>query len=333
MALWQYSATFMGMDKRMILNGAGTYYFKVHGAKDAPLFRSIFEYEYFKQLLLKEEGCELIAYVFSEYQAQWVMHCDQDWQIVLDNLRAHLQEQYFKLWHKHQQILSESAEVLLIEEEAFLVPLVLELHHWPVREGIVPRPEVYPWSSDQEYRQYEPRNSAKYSLNSHRMLKRLAKQRFNTSLRYERMIEQFEPWDIEKAKNRLYQALASDAYVTRHLRGAATTPNLNQEQIVNLREQAEKHICEILGAPIDQVRHPRYRRQFYQVEPLTIWLLVQTGCNLEQLIFIFDLDQAILQGWLRSIETQHPASFLNKLKQTWQEDLHIEDKQALRNVS
>jgi hypothetical protein len=66
----------MSKDKRMIINGAGTYYFKVHGAKDAPLFRSVFEYEYFKQVLAKEEDSELIAYVFSEYQTQWVMNCD-----------------------------------------------------------------------------------------------------------------------------------------------------------------------------------------------------------------------------------------------------------------
>ncbi len=323
----------MSMDKRMTLNGAGTYYFKVHGAKEAPLFRSVFEYEYFKQLLLKEEGCELIAYVFSEYQAQWVMHCDRDWQVALDNLRAHLQELYFKLWHKHQQTLSESAEVLLIEEEAYIVPLVLELHHWPVRQGMVPRPELYPWSSDKEYRQGENKDDSKYQLKPQRMLKRLANQRFNTSLRYERMIEQFEPWDLESAKNRLYKALASDAYVTRHLRGSPNESGLSQDQVIDLRGQAEQHICKILGAPLDQVRHPRFRRQFYQVEPLTIWLLIETGCNLDQLIFIFDLDQTILKGWLRSIKTQHPASFLNKIKQTWQEDLHIDGKLALRDAS
>lgn len=321
----------MGMDKRMILNGAGTYYFKVHGAKDAPLFRSVFEYEYFKQLLLKEPDCELIAYVFSEYQAQWVMHCSQDWQVVLDNLRAHMQELHFKLWHKHQQILSESAEVLLVEEGRYLVPLVLELHYWPVRQGLVASPEVYSWSSDREYRQGQESHKSLNPLHSLRMLKRLAKQRFNTSLRYERMIEQFEPWDIEKAKNRLYQALASDAFVTRHLRAKPTGPELNKEQIINLRSQAEAHICNLLGAPLEQVRHPRFRRQFYQVEPLTIWLLVQTGCNLEQLIFIFDLDQTILRGWLRSIETQHPASFLNKLKQSWQEDLHLDQQTQIAN--
>ena len=312
----------MIMDKRMILNGAGTYYFKVQGAKDAPLFRSVFEYEYFRKLLEQESGCELIAYVFSEYQAQWVMHCTQDWQVVLDNLRAHMQELYFKLWHKHQQVISESADVIFIEEDKFLVPLVMELHYWPVREGLVAKPEVYPWSSDKDYRLAQPHNNLNRGLNCERMLKRLSKQRFNTTLRYERMMEQFEPLDINQAKNRLYQALASDAYITLHLRGKPAKIPLSQEQVTSLRQQAEEHICKILGAPIEQVRHPRFRRQYFQVEPLTIWLLLKTNCTLEQLIFIFDLDETIIQGWLRSIPTQHPESFLTKLENTWKEDLH-----------
>ena len=323
----------MDMDKRMILNGAGTYYFKVQGAKDAPLFRSVFEYEYFRKLLVQENGCQLIAYVFSEYQAQWVMHCTQDWQIPLDNLRANMQELHFKLWHKHQQVVSESADVIFIEEDRFLVPLVMELHYWPVREGLVAKPEVYPWSSDKAYRLSQAHNNLDHGINSERMLTRLSKQRFNTSLRYERMMQHFEPFDLEQAKNRLYQALASDAYISLHLRGKSATTTLSQEQATTMRQQAEEHICKILGAPIEQVRHPRFRRQYFQVEPLTIWLLLKTNCSLEQLIFIFDLDETIIQGWLRSIPIQHPESFLHKLESTWQEDLHLNSPLPISEAS
>ena len=319
----------MSMDKRMILNGAGTYYFTVHGAKDAPLFRSVFEFEYFKQMLAQAEGCELIAYVFSEYQAQWVMHCDQDWQLVLDNIRAQMQEQHFKLWHKHQQIISESAEVILIEEDRYLVPLVMELHHWPVREGLVASPEVYLWSSDQYYRHDQQPSW----LASHRMLKRMAKQRFNTALRYDRMMEQFSPWNIEQGKNHLYQALASNAYITLHLKRKKHSMLHSEAHIIDMREQAEKLICDILGAPIEQVRQPRFRRQYYQVEPLTIWLLVQTGCTINQLTFMFDLDETIIQGWLRSLSSHHPESFLTRIQQSWQEQLHTKEPEALPQAS
>jgi len=322
------------MDKRMILNGAGTYYFKVHGVKDAPLFRSVFEYEYFKQMLVQEEGCELIAYVFSEYQAQWVMHCDQDWQIILDNIRAHMQELHFKLWHKHQQIMSESAEVCFVEESTYLVPLVMELHHWPVRNGLVPCPDVYAWSSDQFYRQQlNPQEQQKSGLALHRMLQRLSKQRFNSALRYERMMEQFDPWPIEQAKNRLYQALASDAYITRYLRGKK--PNLvhNTQQIISMREQAEKLICDLLGAPIEQIQYPRFRRQYYQVEPLTIWLLLQHQCGIHQLTLIFNLDETVINGWLRSIPTLHPESLLTKIRQRWQESAELKESPLLSQVS
>lgn len=323
----------MCMDKRMILNGAGTYYFKVHGSKDAPLFRSVFEYEYFKQMLAKEEGCELIAYVFSEYQAQWVMHCNQDWQVILDNIRAHMQELHFKLWHKHQQIISESAEVLLVEEDRYLVPLVMELHHWPVREGLVASPEVYPWSSDKLYRQSRYQKIQSNSgLASHRMLQRLAKQRFNSSVCYERMMEQVEPWSIENAKNRLYQALASDAYITLYLRNKKPTLAHTAEQIKEMHQQAETLICEILGISFGQ-QQPRLKRQYYQVEPLILWLLLQSQCNTKQLSFIFDLDPTIIQGWVRSVPSLHPESLLTKIQQRWQEKISLKDSLLLSRVS
>jgi hypothetical protein len=322
------------MDKRMILNGAGTYYFKVHGAKDGPLFRSVFEYEYFKQMLVQEEGCELIAYVFSEYQAQWVMHCDQDWQVTLDNIRARMQELHFKLWHKHQQILSESAEVIFVEEDTYLIPLVMELHHWPVRNALVPSPEVYTWSSDSVYRQpLNQQEQIKSGLASHRMLQRLAKQRFNSTTRYERMMEQLKPWSIEQAKNRLYQALASDAYITMYLRGKKPSLVHSTQQIISMRKQAETLICDILGAPIEQIQHPRFRRQYYQVEPLTIWLLLQNQCEIHQLLLIFDLDETVTKGWLRSIPSLHPESLLTKIRQRWQENVDLKDSLLLSQAS
>ena len=309
----------MSMDKRMILNGAGTYFFTVRGAKDAPIFRSVFEYEYFRKILAQEKDCELIAYAFSEYEARWVMRCEQDWQVILDNLRAHMQELHFKRWHKHQQILSESAEVIFIEEDRYLVPLVMELHHWPVRQGWVASPAVYSWSSDQFYR-----NAQQPSwLSSHRMLKRMTKQRYNTVLRYERMMDQFSPWNIESAQNSLYKALATDAYITLHLRTKRPADKLSEAEVITLRAEAEKLICDVLGTPIEQVRHPRYRRQYHQVEPLTLWLLLQTDCTAQQLSFIFDLDETIIQGWIRSLPSQHPESFLTRIKQSWQEQGHM----------
>ncbi|MGK0404884.1 MAG: hypothetical protein ACJAR6_000252 [Oleispira sp.] len=323
----------MSMDKRMIINGAGTYYFKVHGAKDAPLFRSVFEYEYFKQVLAKEEDSELIAYVFSEYQAQWVMNCDQDWQIILDNIRARMQELHFKLWHKHQQILSESAEVLFVEENRYLVPLVMELHHWPVREGLVASPDVYPWSSDALYRQprYEQITS-NTGIATHRMLHKLTKQRGNSSVCYERMMERYEPWSIEGTKNILYQALASDVYITRHLRRKKPGLVHTAEHIKKMHQQAETLICHILGISVEQIQQPRFRRKNHQIKPLALWLLMQSQCDIKQLTFIFDLDQVVLQGWLRSIPSVHPESLLTNIKQRWQEEILLKNSLLLSNA-
>ena len=313
------------MNKRMILNGAGTYYFTVRGAKNAPLFRSVFEYDYFRNLLIKEEGCQLIAYVFSEHQAQWVMHCQQDWQVVLDNLRAHMQELHFKIWHKHHQVISETADVIFVEEDRYLIPLVMEMHYWPVRQGLVASPDVYPWSSDAYYRL----DKQPEWLASHKMLKRLSHQRCNTSLRYERTMQQFEPWNIEAAKHHLYQAVASNAYLTQYLSHKKSSPKYSKQHVIHLRAQAEQLICETLGAPIEQIRQPRFRRQYYKVEPLTLWLLLQSDCTMNQLTLIFDLDEAVIQGWIRSLPSQHPESFLNRIQQRWQEQFHAKEIMAL----
>jgi hypothetical protein len=306
------------MDKRMILNGTGTYFFTVRGAKDAPIFRSVFEYEYFRNILAQEKGCELIAYVFSEYEARWVMRCEQDWQVILDNLRAHMQELHFKHWHKHQQILSESAEVIFVEEDRYLVPLVMEMHHWPVRKGLVASPDVYPWSSDKFYRDVKQ----PAWLASDRMLKRMTKQRSNTVMRYERMMEQFTPWNTEEAKNPLYKAFASNSYIALHLRKKKSVDRFSEAQIIALRAEAEKLISGVLGGSIEQVNQPRSRRQYNQIEPLAMWLLLETGCSIQQMSFIFDLDETILQGWIRSLPNQHPESFLIRIKQAWQEQGH-----------
>lgn len=304
-----------------MLHGPGTYSFKVHGAKDLPLFHSVFEYDYFCQMLSNIEGTHLIAYVLSEYQAQWIMQCDRDWQDVLDDIKAASQESHFQLWHKHQSLISEDAEVLFIDAEQYLVPAVMAMHYWPVATKLVASPESYPWSSDQFYRSTE----IPVWLAANLMLKRLVHQRFNTALRYERMMEQPTDLDIKTHCHRLYQALASDSKIARHLQKHRQQAPLSDEACMAMRTQAEHLVNQTLGIkPSDGMTEtPRQRRQFHQTEPLSMWLLAESGWSVKQLAWVFDVDQTVLQGWLRSIHANHPAGFLNSLKARWREDLRI----------
>jgi len=304
-----------------MLHGPGTYSFKVHGAKDQALFHSVFEYDYFCQLLSKVEGTRLIAYVFSEYQAQWIMECERDWQDVLDDIKAASQEFYFQLWHKHHQLISEEAEVLFIDADQYLVPAVMAMHYWPVSQKVVARPEAYPWSSDQHYRSTEipPWLDAKLMLN------RLAHQRFNTAVRYERMMEQHVESDLNADCHRLYQALASDGKIARHLQKHRQSTPLSDEACMAMRNQAEHLVNQVLGIqPSNGLREtPRQRRQFHQTEPLSMWLLSESGWSIKQLSWVFEVDETVLQAWLRGIHANHPASFLDNLKARWREDLRI----------
>lgn len=308
-----------------MLHGPGTYSFRVHGAKDQALFRSVFEYDYFCQLLSNIEGTHLIAYVFSEYQAQWIMECERDWQDVLDDIKAASQESYFQVWHKHHQQISEDAEVIFIDAEQYLVPAVMAMHYWPVSQKLVARPEAYPWSSDRHYRS----TSAPAWLNADLMLKRLVHQRFNTALRYERMMDQYTATDLSSHYHRLYLALAGDSKIARHLQKHRQKTPLSEEACMAMRTQAEHLVNQTLGIqPSDGISEtPRQRRQFHQTEPLSMWLLAESGWSVKQLAWVFDTDETVLQAWLRSIHANHPAGFLNSLKARWREDLRISTAQ------
>ena len=314
-----------------MLHGPGTYSFKVHGAKDQPLFHSVFEYDYFCQLLSQVEGTHLIAYVFTEHQAQWIMECDRDWQDVLDDIKALSQESYFQLWHKHHQLISEEAEVVFIDAEQYLVQAVMAMHYWPVSQKLVARPEAYPWSSDQHYRSTIIPDWLKADL----MLKRLVHQRFNTALRYERMMEQYTAVDLNSSHHRLYLALASDGKIARHLQKHRQKTPLSEEACMAMRTQAEHLVNGTLGIqPSDGFNEtPRQRRQFHQTEPLSMWLLSESGWSVKQLAWVFDTDETVLKAWLRSIHANHPASFLESLKARWREDLRISAPQTQGELS
>lgn len=302
----------------MLLNGTGTYYFRVRGAKDQPLFYSVFEYDYFRNIVANVNGGELIAYVFSEDEAQWVMQCHRDWQDILDDIQAEVQEQYFRLWHKHHQVISGNSEVLFIDPEHYLVPLVMDMHTWPVRQHKVASPDVYPWSSDSFYRE----NDTPDWLHAGYMRNRLAHQRFSCALRYERIMETPVTYDVLSQKHRLYEALADDACIAQHLRHMHEPQEMKMADCERLRRQSEDLVCNILG--IDRELTEHQRRLFHQVEPLSMFLMHSSGCSIEQISVIFGCDEPLVEGWLRNVPYQHPEAFLKKLADKWQESLHTE---------
>ena len=302
------------MNKKMILSGPASYYFSICGTKNNPLFNSVFEYDYFCQLLANTENCELIAYVFSEHQAQWVMRCGRDANDVLDDIRAQMQELHFQLWHKHHPVISEDAKILLIDEDQFLTPLVMHLHRWPVKQKMVASPEVYAWSSDHHYRQATP---PKW-LHAQHMLKRLALQRNNAAARYQRVMQQPQDFDLAQAEHSSYQALASDKHISQHLERCHIQQHpAARIDYPQLRQQAEELVCDCLGISIEHAKNPRYRRQYHQVEPLSVWLLIQSGHAISDLVRVFDLDETIANSWMRSITATHPKTLLDKLEQRW----------------
>lgn len=310
----------------MKLSGPGTYYFQVHGAKGQPIFHSVFEYDFFCQLLANTSDVQLIAYVLSEHQAQWIMKCERDWQDVLDDIKAAAQESYFQIWHKHHQVLSEEADVIFIDEESYLVPMVIAMHNWPVANKLVASPESYSWSSDHHYRQP---HSPDWLFAGH-MRNRLAHQRFNTALRYERIMENPPEFSAQDHMHRLYDALADDQRISLHLQRHRQSEPLAAEACMAMRAQAEHLVNTVLGIKAtaeEGLETPRLRRQYHQTEPLSMWLLSESGWSAKQLAWVFDVDEVVLLGWLRSIETIHPSSFLELMKNRWREELHISNGQ------
>jgi len=301
----------------MQLTLPGTYLFKVSGSHNQPIFNSVFEYDQFREILAHLDNTSLIAYVFSEHEMQWVMRCDESWGSMIEELKNQLQQQHKRIWNQTKPVLSNQVEATYIDEHQFLVPLVMKLHYWPVLKGIVVSPELYPFSSDHFYRQ----SSLPSWLKADPVLTRLVHQRFNRSLRYERICELYD-YQQPVETHRLYNAYASDQHIRLLLNQQADNhEKVTWEEALLLMKQAQQLVAQRLGIDesiFETGQHNRqHTRLLQQVHALTAWLLDKKNVSLEYISYLVKQDEQVVQSWLLGVSAQHPETFMNRLLASW----------------
>ncbi|WP_419811714.1 hypothetical protein [Bacterioplanoides sp.] len=306
----------------MTLHGAGTYYFSVHGAKDQPIFHSVFEFEYGVQILGHIKQTRLLAYVLDEHQMQFVLQSERDWTEVMDDVQIAFDDMHERCWHKRKQTLSDQGIVMLIDERAYLSDLVIQLHRWPETTRKVADASLYPWSSDQGYRALTP---PKW-LHVEPMLNLLCNTRHNRAQRYETVMQQSQQQvqaqnqvvDLQHGSHPTYQALARDGFINQHLKKQALKQAArSDEDLRHMYDDACQLVAERFNITVEQLIDSRQRRQFNRLMPIVVWLLQERGAYLDNITKLVGEDEDRLKLWLRNLPADHSEALLNKLAALW----------------
>ncbi|WP_300426608.1 hypothetical protein [uncultured Thalassolituus sp.] len=305
---------------KLPLHGPGLYYFALTGSRDQPIFQSVFEYDYATRILGHIEGTTLLAWVFTDHEIHCVLDCRRDWPHVLDDIRDAFAEQHERLWHKARQVISEQGTVLLIDEQAHLVDLIIQLHSLPVARRQVADASLYPWSSDHYYRTPTP----PAWTDTGRMLNLLCQTRHNRAQRYEATMEQYDipQLDLQQGNHPTYLALARDEFVTQHLRNTAIAASRRStEELQRLRDDAIGLVADRFSLSRDDMLDRNNRRQYLRLMPLVIMLLHERGLCDEAIAELIGEDDSLIPLWLRGVEGDHSPALLKKLRQLWSPEL------------
>ena len=300
----------------MTLHGAGTYYFSVHGAKDQPIFQSLFEYEYGVGILAGIKQTRLLAYVMDQQHMQFVLRSERDWTEVMDDIQIAFDDMHERCWHKRKQMLSDQGIVMLVDEQAYLTDLIIQLHRWPEQQKKVIDPSLYPWSSDQHYRALTP----PAWVDVEPMLNLLCHSRHNRAQRYDAVMQQpqNQQLDLQHGSHPTYQALARDGFVTQHLKKQALQQSArSEEDLKRLYQEACSLVAQRFSMSIEQLCDPLNRRQFHTLMPVVVWLLRERGARLDDITRLVGEDEQRLQLWLRNLPADHSPQLLNKLAEQW----------------
>ena len=306
----------------MTLHGAGTYYFSVHGAKDQPIFNSVFEFEYGVQILGHIKQTRLLAFVLDEHQMQFVLQSERDWTEVMDDVQIAFDDMHERCWHKRKQVLSDQGIVMLVDEQAYLADLIIQLHRWPETMRKVADASLYPWSSDQGYRALTP----PHWLHVEPMLNLLCNTRHNRAQRYETVMQQSQQQvqaqrqalDLQHGSHPTYQALARDGFINQHLkRQALAQAARSDEDLRHMYNDACQLVAERFNLNVEQLIDSRNRRQFNRLMPIVVWLLQERGAHLDDITKLVGEDEDRLKLWLRNLPADHSQTLLNKIAALW----------------
>lgn len=300
----------------MTLHGPGVYYFAIGGVKENAIFNSVFEFEYGIQALANLPDTHLIAYHLDSHQLQCVLRCERDWSEVFDDMQRAFETLHERCWNKRKAILSDQGVVLLIDEHVYLADLVMELHRYPVFQKRVVDASLYPWSSDHLYRQKNP----PAWIETEAALNLLCNTRHNRHERYAAVMAQpaVAKLDLQQGSHDLYQALARDVFIDRHLkRSALVQAQRSREDSRRLFDDACQLVADCFSVNKEALQDASQRRQFNRLMPIVVYLLRERGLYYDDITRLIGEDEDRLQLWLRNVIADHSPELLSRIMQRW----------------
>lgn len=302
------------MNSKNLLHGAGVYYFALAGAKQQPIFNSVFEYQYGVKILAALPNTSLLAYVFTQDQIFCVLRC-QDSADTLHNIQTAFDEMHQACWRKRRQVLSEQAQIILIDEQAYLVDLILQLHDWPRYTGLVADGSLWQWSSDQYYRSPQP---PKW-LDVESMLNLLAHSRRNRDMHYTNVMRNpiGNKHDLIDGNHSDALALARPEFVERFNStqvNASFKPQVNSNELFN---KACAIVATHFGITEPELKDDRNRRRFHHLMPLVVWLMRKSNAPFDDIAKLTGEDEVRLELWLLNLSADHTDNTRQKLLQQW----------------
>jgi len=305
------------MDNRQkTLHGPGIYYFRMTGARQQAIFRSVFEYDYTAHLLSHIDGSTLLAYVFFDHEIHCVLDCQRDWPGIIDDIRDRFTDQHERLWDAHKAVISEEISPVLVDEQACLADLIITLHQLPVSRNLVPDASMYSWSSDHHYRSLNPPGW----IDCGRMLNQVCQTRHNRSLRYESLMNTTHAtrMNLNESDHPEFLLFGRPALAEKQqARAEMNQPGRSANELRRLRDDALQLIAGRFGITLESLKDSSFRRQYQRLMPLVAWLLEKRQLSYETIADLLDEDEDTIPLWLRGIPADHPQSLLDKLSALW----------------
>lgn len=302
------------MTTKLPPQGAGIYYLAFTGMKGQPIFHSVFEYEYARQALAQLPSASLLAYVLDSHIIQCVLRIANEPQDVVHEIHRAFDHFHEQCWNKRRAVLAEQATLLKVDEPAYLVELILQLHDWPRYSGKVADASLWPFSSDCHYRSPQP----PAWLDTESMLNLLTHSRHNRHRHYEQVMSQpiGNKLDLQNGNHPDLYALARPQFSQANIT-ELTPSKRNLSEVSRLFQDACALVARHFSLTTADIQDKSQRRRFHQLMPLVVWLLRERNIPFDDIAKLTDEDETRLELWLRNLPADHSAHTRQKLLASW----------------
>lgn len=302
------------MQTKQPLYGPGLYYIALDAHSDEDIFQSVFEYENIKPMIGQIKHIQLLAFLFEPKKIQLVIECKENWPKAVEQLQAIFSDMHYQHWKKRQTILAEKAHILRIDE-AYLMPLIMQIHQQPVKNKQFATPCLYPWSSDYLYRTENPPEW----INTQKALKQLAQSKRHQIPYYERMIlkQPEQTFNLKEGSDERYAIVGREGFaqqaIEQQKKREAAKRKLDLKPIY---QSAIEYIAEIHDVEVKVIEDTE-SRQHHKLMPLVIWLILQSYDEKNALARLTKIDIDNIDNFERSVPFHHNDAFLTKLVNHW----------------